>query len=450
MSTSIRVPRISANEERVHLVRWLVEDGSAVESGQPLVELETSKSAVEVTAPRAGFARHALPAGARPRVGDVMAWIVERVAAAPRRDEVDTEPATGEAFPLRATPAARRLAEATDLDLRLLQRRPVVRERDVLAFLHGERDRNTPRSTSSSSDEDGSERGWEIPDEPPAPPGRALFSRSFFARLLCRRRGRLLSPLSLRLAVASARAFAAIVRGVIAVLARVPLAAAITEMIARAWPRNLVGLALRAAYFRAILADLGVDTMIDPFVEVWGGRNICVGHGCHLDRYASLAADPDARSDRQLIIGPNVHVGPYVQLFGHGGLRIGALTALGAGTKVYSIGNVGDDPLRPARLLSLSHAAPTELQHQVCAAVEIGDYAFVGLNVCVLPGVRIGRGAIIISGTVVASDVPEFAVFGGNPARVLGYRQAGPASVPLSSDEPRPAEAGCNHPPGTS
>jgi maltose O-acetyltransferase len=55
-------------------------------------------------------------------------------------------------------------------------------------------------------------------------------------------------------------------------------------------------------------------------------------------------------------------------------------------------------------------------------AVEIGDYAFIGPRVIILPGVKIGRGAIIAAGAVVTKDVPEFAIVGGVPAKVIGDR----------------------------
>ncbi|NLU66165.1 CatB-related O-acetyltransferase [Streptomyces sp. HNM0574] len=47
-----------------------------------------------------------------------------------------------------------------------------------------------------------------------------------------------------------------------------------------------------------------------------------------------------------------------------------------------------------------------------------------GYRSLVMPGVRIGNGAVIASGSVVVGDVPDYAVVGGNPARVLRYRHS--------------------------
>ncbi len=54
--------------------------------------------------------------------------------------------------------------------------------------------------------------------------------------------------------------------------------------------------------------------------------------------------------------------------------------------------------------------------------VEIGDYAFIGPRVIILPGVKIGRGAVVAAAAVVTKDVPDFAIVGGVPAKIIGER----------------------------
>ncbi len=53
---------------------------------------------------------------------------------------------------------------------------------------------------------------------------------------------------------------------------------------------------------------------------------------------------------------------------------------------------------------------------------HIGRDAWIGARVLLLPGVRIGQGAIVAAGAVVTKDVPPFAIVAGIPARVIGYR----------------------------
>ena len=55
--------------------------------------------------------------------------------------------------------------------------------------------------------------------------------------------------------------------------------------------------------------------------------------------------------------------------------------------------------------------------------LTIGNDAYVGMDVTILPSVStIGNGAVVGAGSVVAKDVPHFAVVGGNPAKIIKYR----------------------------
>ncbi|WP_189925473.1 CatB-related O-acetyltransferase [Kitasatospora xanthocidica] len=52
----------------------------------------------------------------------------------------------------------------------------------------------------------------------------------------------------------------------------------------------------------------------------------------------------------------------------------------------------------------------------------IGHDVWLGYRTTVMPGVRIGHGAIVAAGSVVTSDIPDYAVAGGNPAKVIRLR----------------------------
>ncbi len=54
--------------------------------------------------------------------------------------------------------------------------------------------------------------------------------------------------------------------------------------------------------------------------------------------------------------------------------------------------------------------------------IVIKDFVWCGLNVTILSGVTIGEGAIIAANTIVTKDVPPYAIVGGNPARIIKYR----------------------------
>ena len=54
--------------------------------------------------------------------------------------------------------------------------------------------------------------------------------------------------------------------------------------------------------------------------------------------------------------------------------------------------------------------------------VIIGDNVWFGNRVLVVGDVNIGEGVIVAAGSVVTKDIPEFAIVGGNPAKIIKYR----------------------------
>lgn len=53
--------------------------------------------------------------------------------------------------------------------------------------------------------------------------------------------------------------------------------------------------------------------------------------------------------------------------------------------------------------------------------IIIKDYAWINFNSVILKGVTIGEGSIVAAGSVVTKDVPDYAIVGGNPAKILKY-----------------------------
>ena len=55
------------------------------------------------------------------------------------------------------------------------------------------------------------------------------------------------------------------------------------------------------------------------------------------------------------------------------------------------------------------------------APIVIKDKVWIGFNSIILKGVTIGEGAVIAAGSVVTKDVPDYAIVGGNPAKIIKY-----------------------------
>jgi len=63
------------------------------------------------------------------------------------------------------------------------------------------------------------------------------------------------------------------------------------------------------------------------------------------------------------------------------------------------------------------------LQPNITSPVIISDDVWIGTGAMILPGTRIGEGAVIAAGAVVNSDIPPYEIFGGIPAKKIGARK---------------------------
>ncbi len=107
-------------------------------------------------------------------------------------------------------------------------------------------------------------------------------------------------------------------------------------------------------------------------------------------------------------------------------LKIGEDTIVGYGSfldgrDMISIGS-HVDIASDVMIYNSEHDINSEDFHATLAPVEIGNFCFIGPRAIILPGVKIGKGAIVAAGAVVTKDVSQFAIVGGVPAEVIGTR----------------------------
>ncbi len=75
-----------------------------------------------------------------------------------------------------------------------------------------------------------------------------------------------------------------------------------------------------------------------------------------------------------------------------------------------------------ARIFTMQHDIDDPAFKETEGDVVIDDYAVIATRVTILPGVHIGRGAVVGSGAVVTHDVEAFSLVGGIPAKHIRYR----------------------------
>jgi len=86
---------------------------------------------------------------------------------------------------------------------------------------------------------------------------------------------------------------------------------------------------------------------------------------------------------------------------------------------------IGDhvDIASEVMIYNSEHNIESEEFKAIIAPVTIEDYVFIGPRAIILPGVKIGKGAVVGAGAVVTKDVPPFAIVGGIPAKNIGERR---------------------------
>lgn len=150
-------------------------------------------------------------------------------------------------------------------------------------------------------------------------------------------------------------------------------------------PRGL-GRRVRSRVLPKHFAEFGRDTVIQDRFRVTNPEKVSIGSNC------------------------NFAEGVFIT--GGGGVTIGNYVGLGPDSKIWSVNHRYTDP-----------DTPWMLQGYDRHPVVIEDDVWLGAGCFVMPGVTIGRGAVVSAGTVLMKSVPSLAIVAGNPGRVVGWRK---------------------------
>ena len=174
---------------------------------------------------------------------------------------------------------------------------------------------------------------------------------------------------------------------------------------------------LRFIRFRTIEWGRRVVIKGMPLIDVRDGGRVAIGddvtlnsrnRGYHVNMHSpvKLVADKPGATIR---IGASTRVhGSCIHAYSE--ITIGASCLIAANCQIIdgSGHEMGFEDLE-RRMQTSARGLP----------IVIEDHVWIGANCIVLPGVRIGRGAVVGAGSVVTKDVPPMAVAAGNPARVV-------------------------------
>lgn len=129
---------------------------------------------------------------------------------------------------------------------------------------------------------------------------------------------------------------------------------------------------------------------------------IQIGSGSSIHMFATFYRPSNIKIGRDTIIGE------WAVLDGRDALIIGDHVDIASNVMIYNAEHdIHSKDFRKAKI----------------GEVRIGDYVFIGPRAIILPGVTIGRGAVVAAGAVVTKDVESLSIVGGVPAKEIGKRE---------------------------
>lgn len=196
-------------------------------------------------------------------------------------------------------------------------------------------------------------------------------------------------------------------------------------------PNIFLGKKIRNFVYRSLLSRIGNSVNIQHFVELIGTPSIEIGNQVSLLKQVQINAlghpnnkvyikdrvrlerGVDIRSlyDTHIIIDENAYIGPYVVITGTGDIKIGKNCLIAPHCGIFANSHIFTDP-----------TLPIEEQGVTSKGIVIEDDCWLGHNVTVLDGVKIGKGSIIGAGSVVNQNIPPFSIAVGTPAKIIKNR----------------------------
>ena len=166
------------------------------------------------------------------------------------------------------------------------------------------------------------------------------------------------------------------------------------------------GARMRRVVLRAICRSFGNGVKVGVGVLVLHPHTFEIGDAVFIGNQTFL----QGRHDGHCVLGAHTWIGPQ-SYFDCRDLELGQYVGWGPGAKVLGSEHTGDPTDVPI--------IQTDL---VIKPVRVHDGADIGVNAVLLPGVTVGRGAIVGAGAVVTKDVPPYAIVAGVPAKLLRSR----------------------------
>ncbi len=170
---------------------------------------------------------------------------------------------------------------------------------------------------------------------------------------------------------------------------------------------------LHTAWLRNALRSVGPGTILYPDITLRGGRHITIGKMSVVGSHAILTTWQLIDGiEPELTIGDGCDIGQYAHISCANRIAIGHGVLLGRWVTI--VDNAHGRLCKEQKDLS-----PIIRPIESKGGITIGDNVWIGDKATVLPGVSIGKGAIVAANSTVTKSVPAYSVVAGCPARVI-------------------------------
>jgi acetyltransferase-like isoleucine patch superfamily enzyme len=158
------------------------------------------------------------------------------------------------------------------------------------------------------------------------------------------------------------------------------------------------------------------NLIVEDYAEIQGlsedglkfGKNVSIG------KYAMIRpSDYYGRNiGKGLVVGDNSNIGAHAYVGCSGKITIGNNVMISPRVSFYAENHVYSDLTRPMKTQGVEKGE-----------ISVGDDCWIASNSIILSNVKIGKGVIVAAGSVVNKDIPDYAIVGGVPAKIIKYRK---------------------------
>ena len=374
--TEIVAPQLGANDTEVTIIQWHYEQGSLVSEGNILLDVETSKTSMEIEAPCDGVLHQLHDLEAEVTVGKPIALIGTNEAAINDYINAFNESQQGNAD-VEATKKAKKLAQELDVDLSRITSKGIIREIDVKNFHELEQTNELKQETEIHELNEGKLDAEFL--------NYLLSETESFASLDSNTKLQ-------RYTEAGAEIGKEVSLGDSSVIIA----------------NNLVlkdGVKIEGkCKIRADKVSIGAEGMIRSGFDC-DCRSLFIGDEVFIARDVIVGRGGNREPTARLTIGHRVFIGERVLLNTGQPITIDDGCFIGQFTSIMTH-NIGYSYL--------------DGYDNAFAPVHFSENVQLGVNCFVYPGVTLGSGSVIISNSAVMSNIPAGKMSGGIPAAVIG------------------------------